>query len=323
MALPDINAGFRVDPADYAADLEDLRAVREVVFIQEQQVSVEEEWDDMDPACDHVVARDDAHRPIGTGRLTPQHKIGRMAVLREWRGKGVGEALLLALIDRARELGLREVSLNAQVGALGFYERFGFAAYGERFWEANIEHQAMRMELDPRLPSARPAARPRGPSQRAQDVDGLEATLDAVRTLVHQGRREILVYSRELEPAVFAHPAIVDAFKGFAVAGRGARARFILQDPVQARRQPHPLLALAQRLPSVFEFRVPQDPEELQYPSVYLANDADGYLFRLLGSRFEGDWSPALPGRNRQLREGFDRSWERARPATELRSLAL
>ena len=54
-----------------------------------------------------------------------------------------------------------------------------------------------------------------------------------------------------------------------------------------------------------------------------MANDADGYLFRLLGSRFEGDWSPALPGRNRQLREAFERSWERARPATELRSLAL
>ena len=79
----------------------------------------------------------------------------------------------------------------------------------------------------------------------------------------------------------------------------------------------------AQRLPSVFQFRVPQDPEELQYPSVYVANDVDGYLFRLLGSRFEGDWSPAAPGRNRQLREAFERSWERARPATELRSLAL
>ena len=318
-----LDAGFRVEPADYAADFKDLRAVREPVFVQEQQVPIEEEWDELDPLCDHVIARDDAHNPIGTGRLTPKHKIGRMAVLREWRGKGVGEALLLALIERARALGLREVSLNAQVGALGFYEKFGFKGYGERFWEAGIEHEAMRLELDPTLPSLRPGARPRGPSSKAVDVDGLEATLDAVRTLVHQARRELYVYTRDLEPAIFAHPAIVDAFKGFAVAGRGARARFIIQDPAHAQRQPHPLLALAQRLPSVFQFRVPQDPEELQYPSVYVANDADGYLFRLLGSRFEGDTSPALPGRNRQLREAFERSWERARSATELRSLAL
>ena len=323
MTTAPIEAGFRVEPADYAADFKDLRAVREPVFVQEQQVPLEEEWDELDPQCVHVIARDDAHHPIGTGRLTPKHKIGRMAVLREWRGKGVGEALLLALIERAREAGLREVSLNAQVGALGFYQKFGFVPFGERFREAGIEHQAMRMELDPLLPAPRPAARPRGPSQKAVDIEGLEATLDAVRTLVHQGRREIVVYSRELEPALYAHPAIVDAFKGFAVAGRGARARFILQDPALAQRQPHPLLALAQRLPSVFQFRVPHDPEELQYPSVYVANDADGYLFRLLGSRFEGDWSPASPGRNRQLREAFERSWERARPATELRSLAL
>ena len=323
IATPPLDAGFRVEPADYAADFKDLRAVREPVFVHEQQVPIEEEWDDLDPDCEHVIARDAEHRPIGTGRLTPKHKIGRMAVLREWRGKGVGEALLLALVERARALGLREVSLNAQVGALGFYEKFGFQGFGERFWEAGIEHQAMRLELDPTLPSPRPAARPRGPSLKAVDVDGLEPTLDAVRTLVHQARRELYVYTRELEPALFAHPAIADAFKGFAVAGRGARARFIVQDPTQARRQPHPLLALAQRLPSVFQFRTPQDPEELQYPSVYVANDADGYLFRLLGSRFEGDWSPALPGRNRQLREAFERSWERARLATELRSLAL
>ena len=320
-SIPD--SGFRVEPADYATDFKDLRTIREPVFVEEQQVPLEEEWDELDPACHHVVARDHSHRPIGTGRLTPQHKIGRMAVLREWRGKGVGEALLLALVDKARELGLRQVSLNAQVGALGFYEKFGFLPYGERFMEAGIEHQAMRLELDPTLPMPRSTARPRGPSQRAQDVEGLAETLDAVRTLVHQARRELVVYSRELEPVLFAHPAIVDAFKGFGIGARGARARFLLQDPAQAQRQPHPLLALAQRLPSVFQFRTPQDPEEMQYPSVYVANDSDGYLFRLLGSRFEGDWSPALPGRNRQLRELFDRSWERARPASELRSLAL
>jgi len=319
--IPDAN--FRVEPADYTLDFKDLRSVREPVFVVEQNVPVEEEWDALDPQCQHVIARDAEHRPIGTGRLTPEHKIGRMAVLPEWRGKGVGEALLMALIDKARALGLREVTLNAQVGALGFYEKFGFAPYGERFEEAGIEHQAMKLALDPLIPSPRPAARARGTSQLAEDFEGLEATLDAVRTLVLQARRELVIYTRDLEPVVFAHPLVVGAFREFAVAGRGGVARFLVQDASVAQRRPHPLLALAQRLPSSFVFRTPQDAEELQYPSVYVANDNDGYLFRLLGSRYEGDWSPALPGRTRQLNEQFNRSWERARPCTELRALGL
>jgi predicted GNAT family N-acyltransferase len=321
--LPETDPDFRVEPADYTIDFKDLRSVREPVFVVEQQVPLEEEWDALDPKCHHVIARDAAHRPIGTGRLTPEHKIGRMAVLREWRGRGVGEALLVALVDQARALGLREVRLNAQVGALGFYEKFGFESYGERFEEAGIQHQAMKLELDPALPSPRPAARPRGASREATDFEGLEATLAAVRTLVNQARRELVVYTRDLEASVYAHPAIVDALKSFAIARRGSVVRFLVQDPGVAQRQPHPLLALAQRLPSSFQFRSPQDAEEMQYPSVFVANDSDGYLFRWLGSRYEGDWSPALPGRNRQLVEQFQRSWERARPCTELRSLAL
>lgn len=320
-SLPEFD--FRVEPADYVVDFKDLRSVREPVFVVEQEVPLEKEWDELDPKCQHVIARDSEHKPIGTGRLTPEHKIGRMAVLREWRGKGVGEALLVALIDQARAQGLREVSLNSQIDAVGFYEKFGFKPYGEQFEEAGIQHQAMKLELDPLVPSPRAAARPRGPSVGMEEFVGLEKTIDSIRTLVLQARRELVVYTRDLEPAVYAHPAMVDAFRTFGVAGRGAVARFIIQDPSVAQRTPHPLLALAQRLPSSFLFRSPQDPEELQYPSVFVANDNDGYLFRLLGSRFEGDWSPALPGRNRQLLEQFGRSWERARPCTELRSLAI
>jgi hypothetical protein len=145
----------------------------------------------------------------------------------------------------------------------------------------------------------------------------------AVKSLVLSARRDVVVYTRELEPALFADPSIVEAFKAYAISGRAGTARFIIQDPTLAQSQPHPLLAMAQRLSSSFLFRTPSDPGELQYPSVFVANDNDGYLFRLLGSRYEGDWSPALPGRNRQLNEHFQRVWERARPCTELRSLQI
>lgn len=321
MSLP--SPDFRVEPADYAADFKDLRSIREPVFVIEQQVPIEEEWDALDPRCQHVIARDAQHRPIGTGRLTPERKIGRMAVLRDWRGRGVGDALLQALIARARELGWTEVSLNAQVGALGFYEKCGFVPYGEQFEEAGIQHRAMRLALDPGPPVQRPPARVRGAATPAEDFEGLEATLKAVRTLANAARRDLLIYTRDLEPPVYADPGVLDALKAFAVSGRGGTIRILLQDPAAAQRQPHPLIALAQRLPSVVSLRTPQEPEELQYPSVYVANDVDGYLFRLLGSRHEGDWSPALPGRCRQLTELFQRGWERARPCSELRYLAF
>lgn len=321
MSLP--SPDFRVEPADYSADFKDLRSIREPVFVVEQQVPIEEEWDALDPQCHHVIARDAQHQPIGTGRLTPERKIGRMAVLRDWRGRGVGDALLQALIARARELGWTEVSLNAQVGALGFYEKFGFVPYGERFEEAGIQHLAMRLALDPTPPAPRPPARVRGAATPAEDFEGLDATLKAVRSLANAARRDLVIYTRELEPSVYADPGVLDALKAFAVAGRGGAIRILVQDPAAAQRQPHPLIALAQRLPSIVSLRTPQEPEELQYPSVYVANDVDGYLFRLLGSRHEGDWSPALPGRSRQLVELFQRTWERARPCTELRNLAF
>lgn len=147
MMSPTSERSFRVEPADYRADFQDLRAIRETVFVLEQNAPIEEEWDALDPLCIHAIARDLQGQPIGTGRLTPERKIGRMAVLREWRGKGVGAAVLVALMGHAQRRGWPEVSLHAQVSALGFYLAHGFEAYGERFWEAGIEHQPMRRML--------------------------------------------------------------------------------------------------------------------------------------------------------------------------------
>lgn len=138
---------FTVVDADYRRDLASLRAVREPVFVHEQRVPIELEWDGLDPLSEHVLALDAAGLAVGTGRLTPARKIGRMAVLPDWRGRGVGAALLVRLVERARRLGYDEVALHAQVDAIGFYARHGFVAYGDRFQEAGIEHQSMRLRL--------------------------------------------------------------------------------------------------------------------------------------------------------------------------------
>lgn len=122
-----------------------LAAIRRMVFVDEQKVPEALEWDGLDPECVHVLAAAASGMPIGTGRLLPDGHIGRMAVLKDWRGRGVGGALLAALIEAAREAGHARAQLNAQVHALGFYARYGFVAEGPVFDDAGIPHRAMTL----------------------------------------------------------------------------------------------------------------------------------------------------------------------------------
>ena len=136
----------RIRAADWNVDRAALRAVREQVFLREQGVPVELEWDEFDPLCQHVVA-EDAGKAIGTGRLLPNGHIGRMAVLESWRGQGVGSALLAALLRLAHDRGIRRVRLNAQFRAVAFYQRHGFVAEAQEFIEAGIPHRSMWRDL--------------------------------------------------------------------------------------------------------------------------------------------------------------------------------
>ena len=118
--------------------------IRIAVFVDEQRVPLEMELDEHDPHCVHALATDDSGRVVGTGRLLPDGHIGRMAVSREARGQGVGGAILEALAEAARKRGDREVVLNAQVQAMGFYRAHGFVEEGPEFDDAGIPHRAMR-----------------------------------------------------------------------------------------------------------------------------------------------------------------------------------
>lgn len=129
------------------------RPVREKVFVEEQGVSRELEWDEWDACSDHALACDPMDRPIGTARLLPDGRIGRMAVLREWRRRGVGAALMEAMLDQAHVRALSRVTLHAQIHAAGFYRRFGFSERGGEFLEAGIPHVEMQLELPPAPPS--------------------------------------------------------------------------------------------------------------------------------------------------------------------------
>lgn len=126
-----------------------LYAIRNEVFVLEQKVPQDLEWDGQDAMCRHAIAETATGEAIGCGRLLPDGHIGRMAVRREWRGRGVGGALLQHLIDVAAQNGHASVVLNAQTHAGGFYRQFGFEPIGDEFMEAGIAHQTMRRSLHP------------------------------------------------------------------------------------------------------------------------------------------------------------------------------
>ena len=122
--------------------------MRRSVFIEEQRIPERDEFDEIDLSAVHVLAYVRAvagkRDTVGTGRLEPTGKIGRVAVLPRYRGTGAGVAIMRRLLELAAERGFTEVYLNAQTSATGFYERLGFRADGPEFDEVGIPHQRMR-----------------------------------------------------------------------------------------------------------------------------------------------------------------------------------
>lgn len=317
MTAPD---AIRVAEADYARDFDALRAVREAVFVREQGVPPALELDEADARCIHVVARDASGQAIGTGRLVPPEeatagdapgtgvapsaRIGRMAVLADWRGRGVGDALLAALMEAAAARHWNRVLLHAQATAIRFYQRHGFLPQGPRFVEAGIEHLTMWRHLDGTMAVTEPAE-----------------AVAVVVALAHSARRALRIRSRALDPGVLDAPEALDALRRFATTRRGGAVRILLRDTSAPQHELAPLLPLAQRLPSVFAFRQPDDRADTADPSAFMVDDRAGSWHRAFDHRLGGLVRLASPGHARQLRERFDRAWERGRPVTEFRAL--
>jgi predicted GNAT family N-acyltransferase len=138
---------FLIRSASWQADRARLEFVRRRVFIIEQKIPESEEWDDADENSSHVLAFSEKRDAVGTGRLEPTGKIARLAVLAEYRGQGVGSAMLIRLVEEARQRDFDQVYLHAQTHALNFYKKFGFVSDEEIFSEGGIPHVLARLDL--------------------------------------------------------------------------------------------------------------------------------------------------------------------------------
>lgn len=130
----------------WAADEALLRAVREPVFIVEQLVTPEFEWDELDATAAHILALNAQNEPIGCARIIG-NKVGRMAVLKAWRGIGVGRAILEETVVFCKQRGEKSIKLSAQTHAIGFYAQAGFEITSAQYQDLHIPHVDMQLLL--------------------------------------------------------------------------------------------------------------------------------------------------------------------------------
>ena len=161
------------------------------------------------------------------------------------------------------------------------------------------------------------------PERRVVAVESREDAVSETLLLIEAAHHELCIYTRDLDPILLENEAALEALRRVAISGRGARIRILIQDPRTVVVHGHRLIALAQRLTSVFALRTPTEDNDLQYPSAFLLNDASGYYFRTLATRFEGEAVNYAPGRHAQLLEYFNQVWERSETSEDLRQLSL
>jgi len=139
-----------IKKVDTLQELSDAQEVRRQVFIEEQGIKREEEFDGLDQNSDHIIVYGN-NVPVGTARIRYKNdvlaKLERIAVLKSYRGRGIGRGIVKASLKLAQTKGASEVTLHAQQSAIGFYEKLGFQQEGEPFEEAGIPHIAMSKKL--------------------------------------------------------------------------------------------------------------------------------------------------------------------------------
>ena len=141
---------FQIREASWAQDRRDIKLVREQVFVIEQNIPADLEWDEADTGSLHLLAYRQNRDAVGTCRLESSGKIGRLAVLEECREQGLGTLLLTTLIEIAKASGQTNLFLHAQTQAISFYERHGFSCEGEHFLEGGIHHINMQLHVERR-----------------------------------------------------------------------------------------------------------------------------------------------------------------------------
>jgi predicted GNAT family N-acyltransferase len=315
---------FSIVTVEWHQAAELLSAVRRRVFVDEQGVAPELEWDARDAEAIHLLAwaaADDSL--VGTARLLSTGQIGRMAVLPDWRGLGVGTALLIEALRIAQDRGFETPWLNAQSRVLAFYAKLGFSPEGEVFDEAGIPHQ--RMVLTDRDQAVLADLLHRrlgrdGGSVRASDPRVIEA---AVESLASQATRSLTILTPDLEPRLYDRQPVLAAIRRLAAELPGQLpVRILLIDAEPVVRRGHRILELSRTLISGVQIRAV--PEAfMERCDFFLVADAEGHCLRRRAAPNDALIDFAGGATARRLLRAFETIWEQGEIHQGLRRLFL
>jgi hypothetical protein len=258
----------------------------------------------------HFLATDSGS-PVACGRLLPDGKIGRLAVLPEHRGTGLGRLLLDHIIHFAWVRAYQRLYLHAQSHASDFYEAAGFEQQGEAFEEAGIPHVAMEMRIDYR-----------GAAGFITGVEYPEPFATLAAELASTARRHLRIYSYQLDHEVFDSPDMADALSALARRSRYSEIRILVSDARPMVQRGHRLLQLARRLSSIVHIRVLAEHPELP-DSTYLVRDNNGVIYKPDDIGRTGFFESDSRASAKKFVEGFDALWRLGERDPRLRQLTL
>lgn len=305
-----------------------IRDIRQRVFIDEQKVPPELEWDDTDEIADHYLAVLPDNTPVGTARLFSTlgetAHIGRMAILPGFRGRGVGEALLRHLITEAAG-DYHEIRLSAQEYAIPFYRRSGFHVCSERYDDAGISHVDMRCLAPAMLSEAleqRAAPMILGEDSDTWQFSDENRMLNLIDSVAGQAGQRLWLYDRVLEHDLYDRHRFRELISALARRHRLSEVRLLIHDDSPLVKRRHKLVELMRRLPSRIELRlVSQDYPVEDQP--FMLADRNGLVYRHAFYKPEGYAKFSDSGRVKLLAENFQRMWDAGRSSLELRELPL
>lgn len=314
-----------------------LRDIRQQVFIEEQRVPEDMEWDAQDESATHFLMFYQ-QEPVATARLLNDGHIGRVAVLESQRGKGLGADLMRHVVAHARAQGVQELRLSAQIQAADFYRKLGFSVCSNEYMDAGIPHQDMCWQAsdqpDDRLPEIEFSSpgrfaihNPEVHKQPTAEIAGLqsisesEAPLQAAK-LVDQCRRHLRIYSPEQARWLFNRLDFITACERLISRDSHCKIQILLQRVDSDFLRGRTLLSLAHRFPSLCEIRC-QHSELAEQKYVQLMTDAQGFLMLPDNRLREGFVREHTPDQVKRWASQFDELWAGSQSDPAIRRFLL
>jgi predicted GNAT family N-acyltransferase len=321
--------------ADWEQHKANLQSIREVVFIKEQEVPQDIEWDGQDEYSTHFLAVNELGQYIGCARLMPSGQIGRMAVLEEYRGTGVGAELLQFVVESGKATGFDRLFLHAQSYAINFYKKGGFIAFGGEFEEAGIAHMSMEMKLPLAFPQDTETSDTH-PNIREQEVrptltkdesqvkpfGGFSECTEALHEVIASARRRLLILSPYLDHELFDKEGVEALVSALARSAPKVEIHILIFNSKLIVNRGHLLVDLARRLDGKIKIRLLQEQPTSQSSS-FVCADLDAYWLLPSSDKHDGVCDLANPVTCRRLTEAFESAWSKSSEDPELRRLRL